>query len=168
MPSFAIRPFGCTLGASAVPNCSNAFMRRYIQQKPSAYTTEAVCFELDVGRSLRADTINPRSLRWATVVSVSAEQLSVLPYNQLGPGEQSVLAYAYSEKVHIVGLDDLEARTFATSLGIRMIGTLGVLIRAKQSGFIAAVHPLLDELTEQGFHISSSLFDYVLQQVNEG
>lgn len=56
----------------------------------------------------------------------------------------------------------------ARSLGVKLIGVLGVLIRAKRTGLITAVKPVMDDLIlEGGYWIDNNLYDYVLQQVGE-
>jgi hypothetical protein len=50
----------------------------------------AVANELDVGRSVRADTVDARQLEWATLVTVTAAHTAALPANRLGAGERAV------------------------------------------------------------------------------
>lgn len=38
------------------------------------YIPQQVVLELDAGRLLRSDTVNPRHLEWATIVEVNDEQ----------------------------------------------------------------------------------------------
>jgi predicted nucleic acid-binding protein len=58
---------------------------------------ESVMLELDMGRLLRPDTINPRRLAWVTPVSVSRAMIDDLPSNRLGAGERAVIAYACTQ-----------------------------------------------------------------------
>jgi predicted nucleic acid-binding protein len=74
----------------------------------------------------------------------------------LGPGEAQVLALALEEPGSLVILDDGFARAVATARGIRLTGTAGVLLKAKQEGHIHAVAPLLDTLRQQGFWLSDA------------
>jgi predicted nucleic acid-binding protein len=71
---------------------------------------ELVVLELDMGRLLRRDTVDPRVLPWATLVSVSQVMIDSLPPNRLGPGEQAVIAHANAHQGTVAGLDDLRAR----------------------------------------------------------
>jgi predicted nucleic acid-binding protein len=74
--------------------------------------------ELDMGRLLRPDTINPRSLAWANPAPVSQVMIDDLPPNRLGAGERSVVAYARSHDDCVAGLDDLRARQLAEAVGM--------------------------------------------------
>ena len=73
---------------------------------------EKVALELDAGRLLRSDTIDPRLLDWANVVPVSERDILALPHNQLGIGERSVIAYTRINPDYVAGLDDRPARPF--------------------------------------------------------
>ena len=48
-----------------------------------------------------------------------------------------------------------------------MIGTLGVLIRAKTEGEITTLRPVLRRLRQESFWVSDHLYDQVLEAVNE-
>lgn len=115
---------------------------------------KTVILELDAGRLLRSDTIDPRNLDWVTSVEATLSEMNALPPNHLGRGERAVIAYAHAHTGCVAGLDDLQARIFADELGLKVIGTIGVLIRAKQAGVIHSIRELLQNLQQQGFHLS--------------
>jgi predicted nucleic acid-binding protein len=66
------------------------------------YVPEAVLLELNTGRLLRPDTIDPRILDWATEVTVTQLEIDNLPPNRLGLGERAVIAYAYAHPGYTV------------------------------------------------------------------
>ena len=131
------------------------------------FTTESVCRELDVGRYSRPETVDPRQLSWVRLVQPTAEQITNLPTNRLGPGEQSVLAYAQNQDLLIVGLDDRQARVFAQQMGLHVIGTIGLLLKSKEVGLLITLRPLLEQLRHEGFYISESMFQYVIAKAKE-
>ena len=139
---------------------------------PALFSTicvpEAVLLELDMGRVLRPDTFDPRSLSWVTLVSVSRAMVDDLPSNRLGTGERAVIAYAQARGGFPAGLDDLRARQLAESVGVKVIGTLGILLRAKQTGLIGTVAPLVEDVVNQGFRIGPDLYQAVLALAGEG
>ena len=51
-------------------------------------------------------------------------------------GEIEVMVYALEEKINSVILDDYRARTKANQLGLDVVGTLGILVLAKEDGLI--------------------------------
>jgi len=81
-------------------------------------------------------------------------------------GEAEAIALASERKVRIV-LDDRQARLVAKNLGIPIIGTVGVLAKAKQAGIIAVLKPVLSKLEAKGFYISDALKEEALRIAGE-
>jgi predicted nucleic acid-binding protein len=77
------------------------------------------------------------------------------------------LSLAVEIKADVVILDDLAARRSARLFELRVIGTLGLLLRAKHAGLIAAVRPKLDVLRTLPFRIGPSLWEEVLRDAGE-
>ncbi|MGH8802248.1 MAG: DUF3368 domain-containing protein [Casimicrobiaceae bacterium] len=73
--------------------------------------------------------------------------------DSLGPGERSAIGKAL-ELGTILLADDLTARRHAQSLGLAIIGSLGVLVRAKHANLLSSVAPLVDELRSTGYWLS--------------
>ena len=48
-----------------------------------------------------------------------------------------------------------------------MTGTLGVLIKAKQQGFINEIRPIVSELKSNGFYVSRQVEEMVLKYADE-
>ena len=127
----------------------------------------AVAAELEEGRRLGLDLPDPESLPWVDLgESVNKQVLRLVA--DLGPGETAVLALALERNDAIVILDDALARRHAEVLGLRLTGTLGVLLDAKRAGFVSAVTPLVDELQRLGFRLSDDTRNAVLRMAGEG
>ena len=62
---------------------------------------------------------------------------------------------------------DKKARSIAESFGIRCIGTIGLLMQAKNKGFIDALKPLFEALIEQKRYYSIDLLNTVLERSGE-
>lgn len=131
------------------------------------YVPEPVMIELDAGRLLRPDTIDPRGLDWVTRVSIAPALLASLPPNRLGAGERSAIAFGQTQPGCIVGLDDHQARLLAQQLGLAVVGTIGILVLAKHANLIPATRPLLDAVRGQGFRITQELYAEALRLANE-
>ncbi|MCT7994229.1 DUF3368 domain-containing protein [Laspinema olomoucense] len=82
------------------------------------------------------------------------------------PGESEAIALAYERGFTII-LDDKKARSIARNMGISMIGTVGILIKAKQAGQITELKPVLDELQRNGFYLSEALKAEAIRLVGE-
>jgi predicted nucleic acid-binding protein len=125
-----------------------------------------VLLELDAGRLLRSDTINPRTFSWLTPVVITTE-LNALPPNRLGAGERAVIAYAITKPNATVALDDRQARLLAAQFNLKIIGIIGILIKAKQANLIPIIQPLLNALPQHGFRLSPTIYQEALKLANE-
>ena len=67
----------------------------------------------------------------------------------------------------IVIIDDANVKKHAKYLGLPVTGTLGVLIKAKQKGYIDKLQPVLYEMVQNGIYISQGLIELCLKQVGE-
>jgi predicted nucleic acid-binding protein len=85
----------------------------------------------------------------------------------LGRGESQVLAIAGAYPRSRAVLDDLEARRCAQSLGLSLIGTLGVVLRARRKGVIERARPVIEHLRSVGLYASDSLVEQALAHLGE-
>jgi len=87
---------------------------------------------------------------------------------RLDEGESEALALALSTKADAVLVDEVAARDCASCLGLQVIGTLGLLVRAKREGHISLVAPLLRTLLVEGrFRASPALVHATLKRAGE-
>ena len=127
---------------------------------------EAVVEELKAGRSQGEDTPDIADYNWIEVHSVRVPELVRL-VTDLGAGEAQVLALALEEPGSLVILDDHLAREVAKLQNLRITGTAGVLLKAKQAGHISAVAPLLERLIRLDFRLSNAVKTRILQSAQE-
>jgi len=80
---------------------------------------------------------------------------------QLGEGESEAMALAV-ELDELLVLDDKKARRIAQKIGLEIIGTVGLLLRAKARGVISEVKPILNALNAVDFRISPKLYQQAL------
>ncbi|MFW6148092.1 MAG: DUF3368 domain-containing protein [Thermodesulfobacteriota bacterium] len=85
----------------------------------------------------------------------------------LGPGESSVLSYAYANPGVEAIIDDLNGRKCASLLGIRVRGTLGIVLAAKKRGLIPKARPVIEELIRSGLYLTRQVLDEALRRVDE-
>jgi predicted nucleic acid-binding protein len=57
----------------------------------------------------------------------------------IGPGEREVISLGLELRSELLILDEQPARRLATSLGFRVIGTVGLLMAGKERGFLAKI-----------------------------
>ena len=67
----------------------------------------------------------------------------------------------------LVIIDDNAAKKTAKYLGLTVTGTLGVLIKAKQSGIISSVKNAITKIQSNGFYINENIIKLTLKQAGE-
>jgi predicted nucleic acid-binding protein len=86
----------------------------------------------------------------------------------LDAGESEALVLALEIQADTVLIDELDGREMAMQMGLKPLGVLGVLVRAKKNGLIGLIKPLMDQLqTEIGFFISAKLYAEILRLSGE-
>ena len=86
---------------------------------------------------------------------------------QIDKGEASAIALAIELSDSVVILDDYKARKFAESLGIQIIGTIGIIIKAKRQGVIESIKPFLQKIRQTDFRISEEIEKRALEESGE-
>jgi len=81
-------------------------------------------------------------------------------------GERAAIARALEIGAGLLA-DDRAARQHAESLGLVVVGTLGVLVRAKRSGHVAAIGPLVEQLRASGQRLSNAAVAQALAAAHE-
>ena len=82
----------------------------------------------------------------------------------IGPGEREVISLGLESGAALLILDEQPARRLATSLELRVIGTVGILMAGKERGFLAKIRPELDRLLAVRFFMDQDLYDRVIAQ----
>lgn len=85
----------------------------------------------------------------------------------LGAGESAVLSWAAAHPGSLAVVDDYAARTCAEVLGVPVVGTLGLALRAKVRGRVPLARPLIEELRRAGLYLSDALIRDTLSLVGE-
>ena len=129
---------------------------------------DAVAAELDEGRRLGAKVPDVRVIPWieVRVLPEPLEPSDIFP-SIIHRGEAGVMALARRSGDALILMDDGLARAHARGLGLRITGTMGVILRSKREGRVPAVAPLLRQLQEEGFRIAPATRAEVLRLAGE-
>ncbi len=82
-------------------------------------------------------------------------------------GEASAIALAIELDDCLLIIDDMKGRQLAIQLGLTITGTLGVIVNAKESGFISSVKPLLEQIKQTNFRMSDKVEQEILRKAGE-
>lgn len=87
--------------------------------------------------------------------------------HDLDRGEAEAITLAKELYADTLILDERTGYMIAKQQGLHVIGTLTVLLMAKQHGFISSIRPILDEMILKGRWYSHSVYRSFLQQIGE-
>lgn len=124
---------------------------------------EAVTFGREQGGARREVS----TATWIQTVSVQ-ERLAVdVLLDELDLGEAETIVLARELRADWVLMDERKGRRKLTQLGFNKIGTVGILLRAKQLRLVDAIRPELEQLSQFGFSLSQTVIDDALRQAHE-
>lgn len=129
---------------------------------------QAVYNEIVVVGAGKAGAVEVQSGQWFEVRQVtnisSLQNLRQL----LDAGEAEAIVPADELQADLLLIDEYRGRTVATQSGIKITGILGLLIVAKQRGYLSAVKPVLGDLrTRAKFWIDAQLYTRVVTVAGE-
>lgn len=127
---------------------------------------QAVADELAQGLAQGISLPDPTALSWITLCPVPSSSL-IPDLPNLGAGEREALSLALAIPDSLLILDDALTRSYAQQLNLLITGTLGVLLKGKQSGYVEALTPLLDKLNALNFRLAPATRAAVLKLANE-
>ncbi len=84
----------------------------------------------------------------------------------LDPGEAAAIGLAVALGAPIL-IDERIGRQVAFAHSLKVVGTMGILLRAKERGLVRLIRPLIDSLRDEGFFVAPALVEQVLQRANE-
>ena len=82
----------------------------------------------------------------------------------LGAGESAVLSHALINRGWTAVVDDGAARRCARALAIPLLGTLGLVFRARLASLIPVAVPVLQAIQAQGFRLDDEVIRLALRQ----
>jgi predicted nucleic acid-binding protein len=129
------------------------------------YIPQAVFNELTIPNKPKAREI----IEWTKSKVITAKNrtiISALSLN-LDPGESEAISLYWETNADFLLIDEKRGRIIALRNGIKTIGTIGVLLIAKQRGLVTSVKPFLDILMNNSFRISEILYHQILERTGE-
>ncbi len=131
------------------------------------YTPAAVYDEVVVHGEGKPGARETSEAEWIKTLKVEEHLAVSLLREEMDAGESEAIVLAQELNADYVLIDEAVARRKTRLIGLRMAGTLGILLMAKEAGLIVAVKPILDELKQTDFRMSSRVYQEVLVKAGE-
>lgn len=128
---------------------------------------EAVYRECVIDGKDREDAKRIENAAWIRVVDIKNIDLKKALNTVLDGGESEAIVLALQESADLILLDDYEARELARTYGMKITGTIGLLIKAKYEGDISSIDEMLKKLRRTGFWLSDDLYTKILRDEGE-
>lgn len=125
-----------------------------------------VCHEVQKGG---ASGLGISEFTQAKFLYKQAEPVHIPPLlrNSLDIGEASVIQTALNHDIKLVAIDETVGRRYANLSGLTLTGTLGILLRAKQSGYPLKMTDAIKQMQQQGIWLSTDLIKTALRMACE-
>jgi len=107
--------------------------------------------------------------KWCKNKVIEVKNKKAVEYLELiiDKGEAETIVLAEELNAGAVLIDDLKARKIAKLRGLNVIGTIGILLDAKEKGVITELKPLLELLLEKKIRVSEELYYRALEIADE-
>ena len=103
---------------------------------------------------------------WIIIRTPTDASLLRTEINGLDAGEASSIAFALDSKNPLLIIDERKGRRVAEQLKIEIIGTVGLLIRARTAGFIDNPETLLQRLESVDFRLNDFLKSILMEETD--
>lgn len=120
-----------------------------------------------VGRSEGGAKDEITAATWIKTISVHDKLAVDVLLDEMDLGEAETIVLARELQADLVLMDEKKGRRKLAQMGLTKIGTVGILLKAKQEGLLPQIAPDLLKLRKQGFSISQPVIDEVLKEARE-
>ncbi len=117
---------------------------------------DSVAVELKQGGVHAAGSTITEQNSWIRICTINSPEHTQLLVD-LDTGEADVIELALERKANRVIIDEQMGRWYANRLGMKVTGTIGILLKAKETGLISSIAPLLNQLKTSGIWLSDDL-----------
>lgn len=126
---------------------------------------QAVFLEIEKGRNKKY-YYDLSNLSWIKIQNIHDKHWRKY-FLDLDAGEAEAIILASEINADTIIMDEKLGRLYAKNAGLKVTGTIGLLVKARKSGLIKELKPLLIELTEKDVWISERLIIEVCKIVDE-
>lgn len=115
------------------------------------------------------DALAIKNAKWIKVEKIPDEKLKRALMLELDEGgESEAIVLAIERNAELILIDDYDGREVARALGgLKVVGTIGILLRAKLQGKIESLRKELERLKATGFWLSEEFYERILKEAGE-
>lgn len=104
---------------------------------------------------------------WISITGVNDQTEYSKLLTNLGKGEVSSISLALEIDKSLLIIDEKKGRRVAEELNIEIIGSLGILAKAKEMGIVSSVNKILRLIAKTDFRISQKIKKKILSMAGE-
>jgi predicted nucleic acid-binding protein len=104
---------------------------------------------------------------WIKIKDVQDQSAVQELLGEMDLGEAETIVLARELNADWVLMDEKKGRRKLDQFNLNKIGTVGILLKAKGIGLLSVIEPEVKRLRQQGFSLSQTVVDAVLQQADE-
>lgn len=132
----------------------------------SVVVPQAVHAEVLAGGFFSVGLANYKQATWLEVTATGEPDPSLLAL--LDEGEASVIVLARARQIGLVLIDEQKARKVARTLyGLKVVGSVRVLLDAKQQGLLGSINGALRGMRDNGYRLHDTIVRYALEAAGE-
>lgn len=124
------------------------------------YIPQEVFNEIEAGKN-KEFYKDLTQLSWISIEKIN-DKKSLSYFLDLDRGEAEAIILANEKDADLIILDETLGRFHANHTGLKVTGTIGVLLKAKHLGYISELKPLLLELVTKNVWLSDSFIKKIL------
>lgn len=101
---------------------------------------------------------------WIKIAKPANKRTKKILEMELDRGEASAIALGLEYNDVLLLIDEKKGRKVARNLGLTIMGTLGILIKAKELGIITSLKSEIQRLQDSKFRIADELVEEILKK----
>lgn len=105
---------------------------------------------------------------WIRIERVKQDPLVIAMQRDLDKGEAEAIALAMQVNAGWVLMDERDGRKAARSMKLKVVGVLGILLKARREGRLRSLKEAMDRLREKaGFYVREDIYSEIIQEWGE-
>lgn len=123
--------------------------------------------EIKAGGRGNPETLALQKINTQINIGYNKSKLPTDLTRELDLGEASVIHNAKLAGINTVAIDEKAGRRLARVHGLKVTGSLGILLKAKQNGIIANLSDCITRMRQHDIWVSAELIEDTLRQAKE-